>query len=508
DKRFEQYRLRAEAVENHLDISSIATALADINGQIASSSGYLGEISDRSKKLFFNRQTVGQYLYEQVKKNPHARLKKQVFYRQDYLDEFEKIWQTQSQFYPELTEVHKSVVRDIIIFYQRKLKSQKHLVSYCEFETQQKTILKDGKKIIIKEGRKVVPKSSPLFQEFRILQTVNHLSFVNKETGELWSLTEHPEERQRLIDKLNFSDKLTEKQIMAITGLPSKNWQLIHGEEIIGNRTNNKMIAAFIKILQMKGIEKNWDKMSPAEILNTIKNEFKKIGIDTRILTFDSSLTGKAMEKQPAYQLWHLLYAAEDDTTSPEELDGEFGTQYVQLRKKLSQKFGFKPEHSKLISGIVFERDYGNLSAKAISKILPGLKKGMAYSDACKEAGYKHSGQLTREENQNRPLEDKLEIIPKNTLRNPVVEKILNQMVNVVNMIIDHPEMGKPDEIRIEMARDLKKSAKERVKMTQEIAANTRRNQAIIKILQKEFDIQRPTRNDIIRYKLWEELKP
>jgi CRISPR-associated endonuclease Csn1 len=50
--------------------------------------------------------------------------------------------------------------------------------------------------------------------------------------------------------------------------------------------------------------------------------------------------------------------------------------------------------------------------------------------------------------------------LPKNSLRQPVVEKIINQMINVVNAIID--AHGKPHEIRLELARELKQSKDER----------------------------------------------
>jgi CRISPR-associated endonuclease Csn1 len=40
---------------------------------------------------------------EQLEQNPHARLKNQVFYRQDYLDEFNTLWETQALFHKELT---------------------------------------------------------------------------------------------------------------------------------------------------------------------------------------------------------------------------------------------------------------------------------------------------------------------------------------------------------------------------------------------------------------------
>ena len=66
--------------------------LQEINNSINQSSGYLGAISDRSKKLYLNQQTVGENLYAQLVKNRHTSLKNKVFYRQDYLDEFETIW--------------------------------------------------------------------------------------------------------------------------------------------------------------------------------------------------------------------------------------------------------------------------------------------------------------------------------------------------------------------------------------------------------------------------------
>ena len=44
-------------------------------------------------------------------------------------------------------------------------------------------------------------------------------------------------------------------------------------------------------------------------------------------------------------------------------------------------------------------------------------------------------------------------------------------MVNVVNAVVDG--YGKPDEIRIELARELKKSAKERQDMADAIKENT-----------------------------------
>ena len=82
--------------------------------------------------------------------------------------------------------------------------------------------------------------------------------------------------------------------------------------------------------------------------------------------------------------------------------------------------------------------------------------EGDKYSEAMCYGGYEHSDSLTKDENLKRQLLDKLKPIQKNSLRQPIVEKILNQMVNVVNAIIE--QYGKPDEIRVELARELKQS--------------------------------------------------
>ena len=73
--------------------------------------------------------------------------------------------------------------RDIIIFYQRKLKSQKGLISFCEFESKQIEINIDGKKKLKTVGSKVCPKSSPLFQVFKIWQILNNIQVIEKSTG-------------------------------------------------------------------------------------------------------------------------------------------------------------------------------------------------------------------------------------------------------------------------------------------------------------------------------------
>src|SRR5690606_34475061 len=63
------------------------------------------------------------------------------------------------------------------------------------------------------------------------------------------------------------------------------------------------------------------------------------------------------------------------------------------------------------------------------------------------------------------------------------------------------------DEIRIELARELKKNAKQRAEMAANINDAKIRHEKIVKLLKTEFGIKNPSRNDIVRYKLYEEVK-
>lgn len=506
EKKIEKYLWRSEALQKQLDFESLAIVFQEINSNLNNSSGYLGAISDRSKELYFNQQTVGEYLYLQLKTNLHTKLKSQVFYRQDYLDEFEKIWETQAKFHSELTRKLKEEVRDVVIFYQRKLKSQKGLISICEFENREIEITESGKIKKKTVGLKVAPKSSPLFQEFKIWQVLNNLVFQNIETKELFPFD--LETKESIFNEVNIKGNLSVKNVLDLMGYSGKEWKT-NFKNIEGNRTNENLYTAFLKIIANEGIEfpKEFKlsidddikvskiDVSSEKIKEFIKENFLKLGINTSILDFNPELDGKDFEKQESYQLWHLLYSYEgDDSASGNE----------KLYELLEKKFGFKREYSKILADVGFSQDYGSLSSKAMRKIFTYIKENK-YSEACHLAGYNHSkNSLTKEQLANRILKEQLEILPKNALRNPVVEKILNQMVNLVNEVIK--EYGKPDEIRIELARELKKNAEERANMTSDISKATLLHQKYAEVLKKEFGIKAPSRNDIIRYKLYLEL--
>ena len=114
------------------------------------------------------------------------------------------------------------------------------------------------------------------------------------------------------------------------------------------------------------------------------------------------------------------------------------------LKKRLITHWGFDTETAVRLCLLEFEPGHANLSVKAINRLLPFLKKGEIYSTARVSAGYGYEVQVD-------DIKDRLG--PSPDLPNPIVKKALSELRRVVNALI--AEYGKPDAIRIEMARDL-----------------------------------------------------
>ena len=169
----------------------------------------------------------------------------------------------------------------------------------------------------------------------------------------------------------------------------------------------------------------------------------------------------------------------------------------------MQDKYGFTYEISKALSGLDFTKSgFGNKSTKAMRHILPYLMDGYVYSDACTLAGYNHSNSMNAAEKEARILLERLPNLPKNSLRQPIVEKILNQMINVVNAII--AKYGRPDVVVVELARELKQSKEERNDAYSAINKRERENASISRHLE-EFGI-RSTRRNIEKYRLFQQV--
>ncbi|CCY16462.1 putative uncharacterized protein [Prevotella sp. CAG:755] len=495
ERRRVMYEWRAAAVRDCLPAGRVAAALMQVSKEIGRADSYLGRIGDRSKELYFHRQTVGQYLWRLICDNPNQSLKNLVFYRQDYQHEFETLWSIQTKYHVELTEdLRKRVGR--IIFFQRPLKSKKGLVNRCEL-VHYSVCENSGDDLTEKVdvGPKVCPKSSPLFQEFKVWQVLNNVEVIHPSTQEARRL--EMEEKELLASELLFRDRMKKIDVLKLL---FSNWRDLdlNYKELEGNRTMAAFYRVYEQVIAQTGHgDYDFAKMRAAKVKELAEGVFAGLGFEVGLLTFDAELDSPAYEQQPCYRLWHLLYSYEGDKSA---------TGNKCLLKKLCRLTGMNAELVGLFMQIRFSGDYGSLSTKAMRRILPYLKAGNTYDVACEYAGFRHSARsLTREELAQKEYKDYLDLLPRNSLRNPVVEKILNQMIHVVNGLSS--TYGKPDEIRVEMARELKKSAREREEMTSAISKTTKENAEITAILQRDFGLRYVSRNDILRYKLYCELR-
>lgn len=162
--------------------------------------------------------------------------------------------------------------------------------------------------------------------------------------------------------------------------------------------------------------------------------------------------------------------------------------------RRMREHWKFDEKIAQALAQTELEPGNGRLSSKALHKILPELQKGFRYDEACKEAGYNHS----------KPTQTK--VLPKldepPMLRNPVVQKALYETRRVVNAIIK--KYGAIDVIRVEMARDMKLSAKQKEAAQKQNKANEKLNKEATEIA-AEHGIQHAKRDDRLRYRLWKE---
>lgn len=484
--KMDLWELRNKAATNEISLKELGRILLWLNqkrGYKSSRSDsnldkkdteYVATVKSRYEKIKERNLTIGQYFYNELQKDEYFRVKENIFPREAYIEEFDTICKKQN-LNNELTDK----IRNEIIYYQRPLKSQKGLVSVCDFEGF--WTKKDNKEYFV--GPKVAPKSSPLFQLAKMWENINNIK-INSRSGNDVELTS--EQKWALLEHLDNNEKLTQTDLLRILNLKKENCYInkLLAKGITGNITKNAIKKCFgnsmdyenlLKLeLKIKNDKRDgylYDKKT-GEILNSKPVQF----IDPNI------------EKEPFYQLWHTIYSISDQE---------------ECSKVLQLKFHIDKTTSDKLAAIDFTKyAFGNKSAKVIRKILPYLMEGDGYSEAMSYAGYDHSNSLTKDQNLERKLLDRLKPISKNSLRQPIVEKILNQMVNLVNAVIE--QYGKPDEIRVELARELKQSKEERNDADKAMSKRQRENEDITKRL-AEYGL-RATRNNIIKWRLYEEI--
>lgn len=164
------------------------------------------------------------------------------------------------------------------------------------------------------------------------------------------------------------------------------------------------------------------------------------------------------------------------------------------LKTRLLKHWGFCINEAVQLCLLEFEPGHSNHSLKAINKLLPYLEQGYLYSEARVKAGYDYGV---------------VKIEPQDILRapeatsNPIVNKGMYELKRVVNAIIK--QYGKPNAIRIEMARDLEMNTKRYKENEKRQGQNKKANEVAVEAYKGLKLGSYPSRDDKIKYRLWEE---
>ncbi len=370
-------------------------------------------------------RTLGEYLSRLDPEQQRLRGQGRYLGRKMIEGEFEQMWAAQLAHHPDLLTPKLKRRLHRAIFYQRPLKSQRHLLGKCELE----------------KGSRRAPLACLDAQRFRLLQKVNDLT-IHPPEGEAVPLT--PDQRAILVRALEDEGDRKFGIIRKLLKPPkgSKFNLEFEGEKaIIGNRTARKLRDIFG--------DQRWDAM-PAEQRDAVVT----------------------------------------DLLSIQNADA--------LKRLGGKRWGLDHEAAGRLAAVALESDYCNLSRKALAKVLPLMEAGMQYAKARKQLWGDEPGPAA------------VDMLPALTdctiaVRNPIVQRALTELRKVVNAIAR--EHGRPDFIRIELAREFKKNRKERDRIHKNNIANREaRLEAAEQIAREQgIPVEAQSRRDREKWLLWKE---
>lgn len=501
--------------------------------------------------------TITEYYLNNIKKalqaNEAYTVKQRIVDRSFYQKEFESIWKEQSRWYKkEFTD--KNVIAEIadnfyahnkeknkelkgkdlfhlffndIIYYQRRLKSQKGFLANCQYESKSyKT--KTGE--VKTAGVKVVSKSTPCFQEFRIWQTIHNLRVIQKEEtvdGKLKINIDvsdsylNIEIKEKLFELFDSSAAVTHDSILRLLGFKKDRTE--NGEKVFNYQLNYPNDKDF------QG--------------NETKSLFRKVFKKHNYIEEGEKYIAN---KELFYHLWHIVYSLPEEKDIINALSNK---KYFDLPEPVIKHISKLPE---------FKSQYASLSAKAINKLLPLMRIGKywnesdvntllqqseKYKDLDKAKTENSLPEIVRAEIENRNLKDIYdfsgfptflsayiiysrhaeraneakyetieelnikELIPYNSLRNPVVEKIIRETLSLVKDIWKNEKLGRPDYIHVELGREMKNNNEDRKKISDANTKNRIEKERITNLIR---ELQYPNFNenslsDVEKFRLWKE---
>lgn len=492
---------RVEALHGRIEPEKLVAVFQKVVLDIRKCNGYINRINERSRALKETGMTPGQMKWSVVEKDATASTKDMVFHRSDLMEEYDRIMEEQSRHYRGLDLASVKRIRDDL-FLQRPLKSQKSKVSLCNYEKGRIETARDGKPVEIETGCRACPKSSPAFQMYKVVQTVNNIRVTQtveepdasgKTAMRIAERGLSDGVRAKLVFELTYREEMKDSDIVK-TLFGKNSGARVNYEKVQGNLTQAAMFKAFKKIALSLSGKPGIRSTDTRKALDAVKSALSESFINPGVLDFNPLLEGAEFTGQPSYALWHLLYSYTEDG-SPSGVES--------LISMLFTRFGFPESAARVLCGVKFADGYGGVSAKAIRKMMPYMLDGENQVVAAHRAGYNVlppslANGCTVKRGYVKPVE-------RGSLCNPVAESCLNSGIHIINEIIR--EHGRVDSVCIEYARELLKSGKARKAEHERNKENEKKRKAARERIAGDFGIPDPKESDVTKYLLYEELK-
>jgi len=405
-------------------------------------------------------RTLGEYLARIAADG--EKLRGRYTHRDMYQAEFEAVLEAQREHHPALltdqikygSQGHKVYPEDPDR--HRKRASETHLQRYglhgiIFFQRRVYWPASVIGRCELERGQKRCQRADRLAQRFRILQDVNNLRYRDPLTGAEQQFTDV--QRQTLVDYLMAARTRKFDQIrkhLAKSGLP------------VDARFNLERSGT----AQLKGHETD-AAIASKKCLG--KAKWQAVDEDTRD-DIVSILTDERLSDQEMLEL-------------------------------LERDCGCTAEDAELLLHANLPDGHMSLSRLAIEKLLPFMEQGMqlmgtdASNSALYAAGYLP---LAVEEDDSEHLGP----VPSG-ITNPIVRQALFETRKVINAILR--SYGPPDQIRVELAREAKKSFVERDRILRDNRQRSREREQAAERLRDDIGFEQPKRSDILRYLLWQE---
>jgi len=459
------YALRAAGLDQALPLTHFGRALFHLNQRRGFKSNRKtdkgdnesGKIKDATKRLdeemaIKNARTYGEFLHMRrtsatdPKNVPTVRTRLSIarrdnaekeeagydFYpdRRHLAEEFDKLWKAQAGYSPDvLTDELRDEI-SVIIFHQRPLKTPE--VGLCLFSGSHGVPKKD----------KRIPSAHPLNQRRILFETINNLRVAAR--GEpARGLTR--DERDAIVHALD---------------------NKAHTKSLSGMSMKLKALGKVIKLRPEQSFT-----------LQTANRE--TIACDpVRASLSHPDRFGPRWSMLDADAQWDVVQRIRAVQSEAE---------HDALVKWLMATHGLDRDHAESTAKAPLPEGYGRLGLTATKRILAALEADVIpYSDAVKACGWHHSDGRTGEVLTELPYYGQIldrHVIPGTynesdddvtrygRITNPTVHIGLNQLRRLVNKIIT--VYGKPDEIVVELARDLKLSEDQKRDVQRDIKKNT-----------------------------------